>query len=71
MADGPVAAMAVTHAGRPRTNLKILSGPIARLGVTTTYHQSRPADDAASEIVYPSKCWGNTLYLVIDGGYQC
>ena len=57
-----------SHGGRPRANLKILSGPIAHLGVTTTYHQSRPAGDDACRSDGTPKCWGNTLYLVIDGG---
>ena len=49
MADGPVAAMAVTHAGRPRANLKILRATFAGLGLPNTEHQSFSTDDATSK----------------------
>ena len=57
------------HADRLRTNLGNPSGSFTRLGMTTTYHQSRPAGDDACRSDGTPKCWGNTLYLCIDGGY--
>ena len=37
------------HGGRPRATLEKLTCKITRLGVTTTYHQSAPPEDATSE----------------------
>ena len=45
------------HAGRPRTNLGNSSGSFTCLGMTTTYHQSRPAGDDASESDGTLKSW--------------
>ena len=50
MADAPVAVSeGPGHGGRPRANLKILTGQIAGLGLPITEHQSLATDDATSK----------------------